>query len=188
VDKPYSCPHPKAQLSILTSDDNNDFDAIDDIERPGYNQHRETRRLHMADTRMIENRLKDLSETLRQRGESDLATEVGELIATLQGEQEEERGLVTTGEAARLLGVRSINTIKLWVWQGTLDGVKRGGRWLVTSESVRRVKDTPPVSQVRQREKQMKENLEEFTGEDEGAPATNTWMGRKPWEKRRASG
>lgn len=47
-------------------------------------------------------------------------------------------GLLTTGEAARLLGV-SISTIKRWVGRGVLRGVDTGTRWLVEREGAERV-------------------------------------------------
>lgn len=45
------------------------------------------------------------------------------------------------GAAARGLGVRSINTIKRWAREGRLDGVRRGGRLLVSAASVQRHPD-----------------------------------------------
>jgi excisionase family DNA binding protein len=44
-------------------------------------------------------------------------------------------GYLTTGAAAAALGV-SIPTVKRWVRRGALRGVRVGGRWLVSQESV----------------------------------------------------
>ena len=46
-----------------------------------------------------------------------------------------ERGFLTTGQAARRLGV-SIPTVKRWIDRGALTGGAMGGRWLVSSEGV----------------------------------------------------
>ncbi|HZK67536.1 MAG TPA: helix-turn-helix domain-containing protein [Chloroflexota bacterium] len=49
-----------------------------------------------------------------------------------------ERGLLTTGQAAKRLGV-SVTTVKEWVKRGTLKGADTGTRWLVSEESVERI-------------------------------------------------
>lgn len=50
-------------------------------------------------------------------------------------------GYMTTGEAARLIGV-SVQTIKNWVDQGRLAGSRVGGRTLVTRRSVQEFFDS----------------------------------------------
>ena len=59
--------------------------------------------------------------------------------------QPSEPELLTTGQAARALGVRSVNTVKQWVRQGTLEGVRRGSRLLVLRSSVDRLRDEGKV-------------------------------------------
>ena len=140
----------------------------------------------VLDTKILEGKLKHLSEELRQRGQTDLADDVGELVEALrqQGQHERPGRLMTTGEAAQALGVRSINTIKRWAAEGQLDGVRRGGRLLILAESVKRMTQSPSVAEQKAREAQIAAALEPFDAGDEEVPPTSTWTGRKPWDKR----
>jgi len=61
--------------------------------------------------------------------------------------------LVTTGEAARRLQVRSINTVKRWVAEGLLVGYRIGGRVLVTAASVDAVVTEIQALSVERRER-----------------------------------
>lgn len=47
--------------------------------------------------------------------------------------------LLTTAQAARLLGVGSVNTVKRWLYEGKLEGTVRGGRHLIYRHSVERL-------------------------------------------------
>src|SRR5271167_676170 len=91
--------------------------------------------------------------------------------------------LITTGEAARLLGVRSINTIKRWAIDGVLEGFRRGGRILVSRRSVERLVGSPPLAEQKKFEADQEEALAPFdVGDDEPLP-TSAMSGRKPLQK-----
>lgn len=51
----------------------------------------------------------------------------------------ERREWVTTGEAARMLGVRSINTIKRLIRDGRLTAIRPGGHYRVSRDDVERM-------------------------------------------------
>ncbi len=48
---------------------------------------------------------------------------------------------LTTREAARRLGISSVNTVKRWLMDGRLDGCRAGDRWLVSARSVQKLLD-----------------------------------------------
>jgi len=53
--------------------------------------------------------------------------------------------LLTTTDAAHLLGIRSPNTVLAWCRTGYVRGVKRGGRTLIALSEIERIRDGDPV-------------------------------------------
>jgi excisionase family DNA binding protein len=66
------------------------------------------------------------------------AQEAAARIRAALGEADQEEYL-TTMEAARALGIRSVNTIKLWVKTGYLQGKRIGGRLLIPRSEIERL-------------------------------------------------
>ena len=132
---------------------------------------------HAVDT------LQDARDELQRRGISDLAAVLDQAIAELQTPGTESASeLITTGEAARLLGVRSVNTVKRWAADGILDGFRRGGRVLVSRQSVERLLEDSRLFVHQQRERALDEALAPFDAGDEMPTSESaTWDGRRPW-------
>src|SRR5579862_872047 len=63
-----------------------------------------------------------------------------------EADQEE---YLTTSEAARALGIRSVNTIKLWVKTGYLQGKRIGGRLLIPRAEIDRLENEERVQVMR---------------------------------------
>jgi hypothetical protein len=57
--------------------------------------------------------------------------------------------LLTTTEAARMLGVRSVNTVKLWCRNGALDCCTVGNRVVVPLDEVERFRHDAQVRDIR---------------------------------------
>jgi excisionase family DNA binding protein len=130
-------------------------------------------------TKEITSRLTKVSGQLAERGEADLSREIDSVIADLHQDKELDRpgDVLTTGEAATLLGVRSVFTIKRWARDGLLEGFRRGGRILVTRASVDRMLRNPNLAEQHAAEA----DLASMDVGDEPVPHLS-WSGRKPWE------
>src|SRR5690242_17065699 len=108
----------------------------------------------------IPDRLEHVATELTERGQKDLASEVLAVVADLRGSvTPEPPQMLTTGQAAQALGVRSVFTIKRWVRDGILDGQRRGWRIFVTRESVERLLRSPTVAEERAKERELDEAL-----------------------------
>jgi excisionase family DNA binding protein len=140
----------------------------------------------MSRSRPITSRLEDVAKRLGERGEAELEREVESIIADLDRVKTPPSGFMTTGEAARELGVRSVFTVKRWAREGLLEGFRRGGRILITRESVERLARGPRVADERARDARLVSDLEAFDVGDELAPPT-PWPGRKPWVTREST-
>ena len=92
---------------------------------------------------------------------------------------------MTTAEAARALGIRSVNTIKFWVKTGYLQGKRMGGRILIPRTEIDRLEEDERVRVMRvvgQAHEQSASlgrdsgmTLEELRLLDEGRPGTLPW-------------
>lgn len=127
--------------------------------------------------------LRQVARELEARGDDQLARRLDSVIVALVDEKAAEPPLMTTGAAARELGINSVNTIKRWTSQGLLEGFRRGGRVLVSRSSVEKLKSSKSLSEQVAFECELAEALDPFDVADEPAPDLSaTWDGRKPWE------
>lgn len=134
-----------------------------------------------TDTETVARHLQEVLSILEKEGRTELAEKVGEAVAVLKrGVPEPPGGVVTTGEAAAALGVRSVNTIKRWVREGLLQGFRRGGRILVSRASVDRMLLSPALAEERAYEQRLDADFAAFDPGREDVPPT-TWPGRRPW-------
>ena len=104
-------------------------------------------------------------------------------------EEADQEEYLTTAEAARALGIRSVNTIKLWVKTGYLIGRRLGGRTLIPLSEIERLEHDERVRVLRAvgRLHEETSNLgreegmtpEELRSLEEGRP------GILPWQRER---
>jgi hypothetical protein len=124
------------------------------------------------------------------------AAAAGDTAATVQRLDDalrelEPPSLVTTAEAARLLGVRSVNTIKFWCKTGYLHGIQRGGRTLIPIAEIERIHDSDHVRAVRAADA-MHDAIADF-GVEEGltdeqlADLASSRPGTLPWKRAQSS-
>ncbi len=145
----------------------------------------------MARAETAEQRLAQLIGEVRRRAGDQLADE---LVRTLQGwasqslsarrwlgqigersasESEPPPELLSSGEAATLLGVRSVNTVKRWAREGLLEGYQVGGRVKVTRRSAEAFRDHPVSTGERQVERTLEAVMAPFdVSEAEAAEIT----------------
>ena len=115
---------------------------------------------------------------------SELVGKVADVIRYLQPPTQPPVGdLLSTTEAAAILGVRSINTVKRWATDGLLEGYRVGGRIKVTRASVDQILRSPIADRQRTYERELDAALAPFDAGDEPIPETGrTHIGRKPWD------
>ena len=130
--------------------------------------------------------LESVASRMRERGAPDLADEIGTVIEQIVQVGEPaaaDLDLVASGEAATLLGVRSINTIKKWAIDGLIDGYRRGGRIMVTRASIERMRTHPTVAAERAFAAKSDAAWGPFDMDGHDLPPPVTAPGLKPWER-----
>ncbi len=139
----------------------------------------------MRQTSALERELHSLRTDLLQAGRPDLVQRVDavlELVRSPAVVDVPEDGVMTTGQAARCLGIRSVNTIKRWAREGYLEGFRRGGRVFVSTRSVEHLRDRRQLREQIQAEVAVSDDLRAFGEEEEAVrPLGATWEGRRPW-------
>jgi ubiquinone biosynthesis protein UbiJ len=131
--------------------------------------------------------LEALVKQVRARGDAELASQLGEIATSLRTCPAPDT-LLTTGQAAAQLGVRSVNTIKRWVHEGILNGCQRGGRVMVSKASADKMQQSRALGRQRKFEQELSQVLEAFDAGDELLPPSrSTSAGRKPWERVRSA-
>jgi excisionase family DNA binding protein len=131
--------------------------------------------------------LEPVCSLLEQSGQTAFSRTVSEAMAALRAHapvKPPPGGVLTTGQAADALGVRSVNTIKRWVHDGLLEGFRLGGRVMVSQRSVQQFADKSITSGQRAWEDRVAAALEPFdAAENDELPSEDmTWVGRRPWE------
>jgi len=133
-----------------------------------------------------------LTEQLRQdlrvvieQAEAGNAAEVVRTAQKALQELESDR-LLTTTEAAEALGVRSINTVKLWCRNGFLASVQRGNRTMIPLAEIERVRESERVRAIRAADK-LHDMSSEFgvakgLSDEEMEQLSAARPGRLPWQ------
>ncbi len=70
--------------------------------------------------------------------------ELDQAVASLDDDR-----LLTTTEAARLLGIRSPNTVLAWCRTAYIRGIKRGGRTMIPLSEIERIRGGNPVRAIK---------------------------------------
>jgi hypothetical protein len=110
--------------------------------------------------------------------------ELDQAVASLDDDR-----LLTTTEAARLLGIRSPNTVLAWCRTAYIRGLKRGGRTMIPLSEVERIREEEPVRAIKASD-QLHDRSATPAGEveltDEELEQLHTARpGRLPWERAR---
>lgn len=95
--------------------------------------------------------------------------------------------LLTTTEAAELLGVRSVTTVKLWRRNGFIKSEVRGNRTMIPLSEVERVRDEARVRNIRAMGKLHEASaafgVSEGLSDEELQSLSASRPGRLPWQR-----
>ena len=135
----------------------------------------------MSDVKSSLAELDAVADELARRGDTQLAEKVRTTVADMRSATLASN-LISTGEAAKFLGVRSINTVKRWAREGLLEGFQVGGRVKVTRASVERLRESTALARQQAYEHELAEVLDAFDAGDEQLPSSKLLHGgRAPW-------
>jgi excisionase family DNA binding protein len=142
----------------------------------------------MSQSEDAREKLGTLIEKVRKRGDAELADELRSVLASLKVEASAPaEDLLSTGEAAGILGVRSINTVKRWAREGLLEGFRVGGRVKISRQSVAAFRDHPVTKEQQAFERRVDEVMAPFdvSAEEarEIADESMTGLGAVPWDR-----
>ena len=126
--------------------------------------------------------LRKIQKLAAERGETDILALVDHALAEVEPEQ-----LLTTTEVAKLLGIKSVNTVKVLARAQGLRTVQHGNRMMIPLSEIERVRTSQQVRRV-----QVAERIHDATA-DLGGDLTQDDMdaleearpGRLPWEAER---
>ena len=126
----------------------------------------------------------DLRAVIAQAEAGDTADVVRTAQRVLEGLDER---LLTTTETAAALGVRSINTVKLWCRNGFLAGVQRGNGTMIPLAEIERVRDSDRVRAIRAadtlHEASADFSVPEGLSTEEMEQLSAARPGRLPWQR-----
>ncbi len=111
------------------------------------------------------------------------AGNTGEVVRTAQEALRALDGdrLLTTTEAAEALGVRSINTVKLWHRNGFLSGVQRGNRTMIPLAEIERVRAIRAADRLHDASSEF--GVPEGLSDEELQRLSAARPGRLPWQR-----
>lgn len=138
----------------------------------------------------------DLAALREKLAEARIAARAGDIVATIHNldlalRELAPQHLLTTTEAAELLGVRSVNTIKLWCRAGYLHGIQIGGRTMIPLSEVERIMGGDQVHMAQTLDT-LHEDIEDFGTEagltdEQLQDLAASRPGKLPWQNRSMS-
>ncbi len=126
--------------------------------------------------------LRELRAYLREGRTDEALGKIDQALQELEGER-----LLTTTEAASLLGIRSVNTLKLLCRRGDICYVTRGNRTMIPLAELERVQESDPVRRIRILDKMHEETSELGSSggmtEEQMEALHQSRPGTSPWER-----